>query len=114
MHFADAVEASFKEINDLVKRKYLDEAGVELDGVPLMRKVFSSTPNNSHKPVVFLTDNSTESERNTQEGYMNILVGAMQGIRNPTAHSNLNIKPDEAWEMIVLASHLLNKIADKL
>ena len=45
---------------------------------------------------------------------MNILVGTMQGIRNPTAHANLDLRPDESWEMIVLASHLLNKIMDKL
>lgn len=114
MHFADAVEASFKEINDIVKKKNLDITGIELDGVPLMRKAFSSTPNNNHTPIIFLTDNTNESERNIQEGYMNILVGTMQGIRNPTAHANLNIHPDESWELIVLASHLLNKIADKL
>lgn len=113
-HYADAVEASFKEINDIVKKKHFDLTGNELDGVPLMRRVFTSTANNNYAPLVPLTPNSNESERNVQEGYMNILVGAMQGIRNPTAHANLNIHPDESWEMIVLASHLLNRISDKL
>jgi uncharacterized protein (TIGR02391 family) len=106
-HFADAVEASFKEINELVKAKYRSIKGEELDGDKLMRNAFTSTSNNGFMPVIPLADNSGESGRNIQQGYMDIFAGAMKGIRNPKAHANVNVDPDEAWEMIVLASHLM-------
>jgi len=107
LHFADAVEASFKEINDLIKKKYKALTKKEIDGNDLMRKAFTSSPNNEFTPLFNLADNSTNSGKNIQQGYMDIFAGAMQGIRNPKAHENMNINPDEAWEMIVLASHLM-------
>lgn len=58
-------------------------------------------------PILKLGENGTESGRNIQQGYMDIFAGSMKGIRNPKAHANLNVNPDEAWEMIVLASHLM-------
>lgn len=106
-HYADAVEASFKELNHIIKQEYRNTKGVELDGVDLMRKAFSSTPNNTYHPVFPMADNSTDTGRNIQQGYMEIFAGAITGIRNPKTHENLNRVPDEAWEMIVLASHLM-------
>lgn len=106
-HFADAVEASFKEINDIVKKAYINKKGQEEDGDSLMRKAFSTSSNNKYTPLFFLADNSTDSGRNIQQGYMDIFAGSMKGIRNPKAHANLDVNSDEAWEMIVLASHLM-------
>lgn len=106
-HFADAVEASFKEINDIVKKAYFLKAQEEEDGDRLMRKAFTSSNNNNFVPHFYLADNGNESGRNIQQGYMDIFAGSMKGIRNPKAHANLNVNPDEAWEMIVLASHLM-------
>lgn len=105
--YADAVEASFKEINEIVKEKYHTKTGKYEDGDSLMRKAFTSSPNNSYKPKLKLANNSSESGKNIQQGYMDIFAGSMRGIRNPIAHANLNVEPDEAWEMIVLASHLM-------
>lgn len=106
-HFADAVEASFKEINDIVKRAYLGLTNKEVDGVKLMRLVFTSSANNNFEPIFKLADNTTETGRNIQQGYMDIFGGAMAGIRNPKAHANMDVHPDESWEIIVLASHLM-------
>jgi len=52
--FGDAVESSFKELNDAVKRIVRDTDGRELDGASLMNTAFS--PNN---PVVRLTPLAT-------------------------------------------------------
>lgn len=101
-HYGDAVEASFKEINDIIKKSYHKNVGKEEDGDSLMRKAFSV-----NNPLYHLADNNTDSGRNIQQGYMDIFAGAMKGIRNPKAHANLDVHPDEAWEMIVLASHLM-------
>ena len=100
-HYADSVEAAFKELNDIIKKSYKKDTGTEEDGDSLMRKAFSVK-----NPVYHLADNSTDSGKNIQQGYMDIFAGAMKGIRNPKAHANINVNPDEAWEMIVLASHL--------
>lgn len=106
-HYADAVESALKEINDIIKKAYKKSTGKEEDGASLMRKAFAHT-----NPVFILADISTESGRNVQEGYMHLLAGAMIGIRNPKAHANMDITAQDAWEKIVVASHLL-KIWDK-
>jgi uncharacterized protein (TIGR02391 family) len=101
-HFADAVEAAFKEINEIIKTEYKKVVGTEEDGTALMRKAFAHT-----NPVFRLTNLSTESLKNIQEGYMNIFAGAIIGIRNPKAHANIQIDEQDAWEKIILASHML-------
>ena len=112
-HYADAVEAAFKEINKLVKAAYRAISGDELDGDALMRKAFSyvraSRGNPERLPALLITDRdlTTDSGFNVQDGYMNLFAGAMRGIRNPKAHDNINIDESEAWEMLVFGSHLM-------
>lgn len=101
-HFGDAVESAFKEINDIIKQAYKAKIGKEEDGDVLMRRAFSLS-----NPVFSLGDMETESGKNIQNGYMDIFAGSMKGIRNPKAHANMEVDPDEAWEMIVLGSHLM-------
>lgn len=101
-HFGDAVESAFKEINDIIKKAYKGKIGKEEDGDVLMRRAFSV-----NSPVFFLGDVDTDSGKNIQNGYMDIFAGSMKGIRNPKAHANMDVDPDEAWEMIVLGSHLM-------
>lgn len=106
-HFADAVEASLKEINEIVKTEFKYLKGDEEDGASLMRKAFGTNANNNFSPAIPLADNSTITGRNIQEGYMNIFAGVMIGIRNPKAHGNLSISQAEAWEKIMICSHLM-------
>jgi uncharacterized protein (TIGR02391 family) len=106
-HYADAVESAFKELNDVIKKEYKNIKGTEEDGDALMRKAFSV-----NQPIFKLADQTKDSGKNVQQGYMDIFAGAMKGIRNPIAHANLDVHPEEAWELIVLASHLF-KMWDK-
>jgi len=110
-HYADAVESAFKEINNIVKsqipQRQLQSGGRELDGARLMRTAFS--PNN---PVIRLSSLNNESERNIQEGYMEIFAGAMIGIRNPKAHANLTIDAKRAMHLIMLSSLLVYKLEE--
>jgi uncharacterized protein (TIGR02391 family) len=108
-HFGDSVESAFKELNEIIKKAYVEKKKKEEDGDSLMRKAFSV-----NEPTFHLADNSTESGRNIQQGYMDIFAGSMKGIRNPKAHANLDVHPDEAWEKIILASHLMRMWDSKL
>jgi len=104
-HYANAVQSAFVEINDRVKkiRKKID--GNELDGTDLMRKTFGTEP-----PKLLFEDNSTESGKNVQQGFMGIFAGVMQGIRNPNAHENIEISKDDAVRQLMLASLLMYKV----
>lgn len=106
--FGDAVEASFKEVNDAVKRIVRDTDGRELDGAGLMTTAFS--PQN---PIIQLTPLVTDTDRNIQQGYMQIMAGSMTGIRNPKAHGNLNPDSTKALHLIALASLLMHKVDER-
>lgn len=111
-HYSEAIEASFKQIISLIKEKtnYPKDKnnGSELDGTKLMREVFNLS---KEIPILQLNNLINETDRNEQEGFMNIFVGAVQGIRNPKAHANLNLKdPQKAIEYILFASLLARKI----
>lgn len=105
-HFADAVESAFKEINKSVKDVVKKQTGDELDGADLMFKAF-----NMPKPIIQLSNLSTISDKNIQEGYMHIFAGSIKGIRNPKAHENLIIEREMAIHFIFLAS-LLMRVLD--
>ena len=109
LHYADAVEAAFKEVNNCVKEIVRRKTSRELDGAALMRAAFS--PSN---PLIVLDDLSTQSGRNIQEGYMVIFAGAMISIRNHKAHYNLDVKDKRAKHLIYLASLLMNKIDERI
>ena len=107
--FGDAVEASYKEVNDTAKRIVRDVDGQELDGATLMNRAFS--PNH---PLIRLTELKTETDRSIQQGYMQIMAGAMTGIRNPQAHGNLDPGANRALHLICLASLLMHMIDERI
>lgn len=107
--FADAVEASLKEVNDRVKQIVRDTTGEEFDGAKLMTTAFSA-----QRPLIRLTELQTETDQNIQKGYMQIMAGAMTGIRNPKAHGNLTLSEERALHLICLASLLMHKIQERI
>ncbi|HEV8394542.1 MAG TPA: TIGR02391 family protein [Vicinamibacterales bacterium] len=104
-HFADAVEASSKEVNQAVKARVLTSTRQEYDGTDLMNRAFSV-----EKPVVVLADLSTQSGKDEQVGYMQLFAGAMRGIRNPKAHANIEIDDVRAIHHLFVASLLMSKL----
>lgn len=98
-HFADSVEAAFKEINTIVKDIVKQKTGQEFDGADLMNKAFSV-----NQPIIKLDDISTETGKNIQKGYMQIFSGAMTGIRNPKTHGNIEITHERSIHFLFLAS----------
>lgn len=102
-HYARAVEEAYKCLNNAVKSK----SGLSsADGDALMRTAFSPKA-----PFLRLNRLKTRTEKDEQQGYMEIYAGAMMGIRNPRAHEHgLEDKPDVALEMLVLANHLMRRL----
>lgn len=109
IYYADAVEAAFKEVNTRVKRIYKNRTSVEKDGAKLMQAAFSV-----QNPIIKLGDISTETGTNVQQGYMEMFVGAMIGIRNPKAHSNQTLSKADAIRKLHFASMLMYKLDNEL
>jgi len=107
-HFADSVEAAFKEINKIVKSIVKQRTNKEFDGSDLMNRAFS--PKN---PIIVLDDLSTQSGQDAQKGYMQIFSGSMTGIRNPKTHDNVTIDSLKAIHFLFLASLLMFKIDER-
>lgn len=107
--YADSVESALKEVNSRVKNIYRKYRNEEKDGQDLMRKAFS--PSN---PLLIFEGIDSESGKNVQEGYMQIFAGAIQAIRNPKAHENMNISREEAVKRLILASLLMDKIDEAI
>ena len=102
-HYRDAIYRAFVEVNNFVKRR----AKSQLDGRKLMSTVFS--PDN---PIIKLNPLETQTDKDEQEGFMYLFMGAMQGIRNPKAHENIiQNNPYIALKLIGFASLLIQTIA---
>ena len=70
--------------------------------------------NKSNQRLLAFNKLDTQSEKNVQEGFMNIFAGAMQAIRNPKSHANLDITQDDAVDKLMLASMLMKKIDEAI
>lgn len=103
-HLRNAVLDSIIAIFELIRQK----TGLSEDGDKLVGKAFSLTA-----PYLILSEIDSESGKNEQKGFMQILTGAYQGIRNPSAHSLVNdLTPLEAAQYLVFASLLARRIEE--
>ena len=107
--YSDSVEAAFKEINIIIKTHFKQETNIELDGAKLMTRAFSKD-----NPVFTLADTSTMDGKNVQQGYMNLFLGSIVGIRNPSAHGNEEMERVDTIHLLFLASLLLRKFDTRI
>lgn len=101
-HYAEAIEKAVKVLNNLVRLR----SSEELDGIPLMQKVFSK-----NNPILKFNDLENTSDKDEQEGFMYLFSGAVMGLRNPRAHRIIKDDPERALEFIAFVS-LLAKMLD--
>jgi len=88
---------AFREVEIAVRAKG-NFAPTDL-GIDLMRKAFKANPPGP------LTDTTKPAAE--QEPLQHLFAGAIGSYKNPTSPRNVAIGPEEAAEMIILASHLL-------
>ena len=100
-HYSQAVYETVKVLNNYVKAK----AGItdkDLSGA--MAKAF-----NEQHPIIKLSDLKTQSDKDEQEGFKFLFMGAMKGIRNPMGHETYEIDRDTAIEYLAFLSLLFRR-----
>jgi len=103
-HYRDAILNAFIAIFDFIRQR----TNLDLDGAKLAQTVYSP-----RSPLLIVSTMQTESGRNEQIGFMNLLIGAYSSIRNPRAHS-LEENPSKllAAQNLVFASLLAKRIKE--
>jgi uncharacterized protein (TIGR02391 family) len=103
-HPWEAVFAAAKALVNYVK----DRSGThDLDGAPLVRKVFSA-----NSPILAFNDLTDQVDRDEQEGMMHLFEGAVLAIRNPGGHSFPEGTEQRAIEHISLLSLLAYRVQE--
>ncbi len=100
-HYAEAVEHACNALNAAVKFR---SGRDDLDGAPLMQRVFSVSD-----PVLAFNGLKDDGDRNEQEGLMHLFTGAVLAFSNPRAQ--LRDHPEHALEFIQFMS-LLAKLLE--
>ena len=104
-HYADAVEAAYKEIIKRVKEYIKLKTNEKFDGDKAMNKAFGFE---NQTPLIKFNNLLTDEEKDEQKGIMNLFKGIV-GIRNRKAHENVILDNSvRALEYIFLASLLMN------
>lgn len=99
------VQATF-EAYKLIDKEVASQAKTSETGVKLMMKAFSE-----QSPLIKLTDLSTISKRDEQEGYKFIFSGSVMAIRNPRGHEyGMKDSPTDCLDHLSLASMLLRRL----
>lgn len=109
-HYAESVEAAFKEVIKIVKDYVNPRNGqTRLDGDKVMNRAFGFE---SQEPLIKFNAVRSEEEKDEQRGILNLFKGIV-GIRNRKAHENIVLNdPARALEYLALAS-LLMRLLDE-
>lgn len=100
--FRDAVFNAIVSVFDLIRSK----TGIDRDGTSLVGEVFSLD-----NPKLVFSNLDTDSGRNDQKGFLQILQGAYIGIRNPKAHTlHTDLDRLKAAQHLVFASFMARRI----
>lgn len=103
-HYADSVEASFKEVIKRVKDYVNVKTEGHFEGDRAMNRAFGFE---NQEPLIKFNELSSDEERDEQRGILNLYKGVV-GIRNRKAHENIVLNDKlRALEYLALASLLL-------
>lgn len=101
-HYAEAIRKAFTVVDVMVKEK----SGLDKSGKALMTEVFRGD-----NPIIKLNSLQNQSDRDEQEGFMFLYMGAMEGIRNPKSHDLVDQRdPIRTLEYLAIASLLARRV----
>ncbi len=102
-HYREAVLNAIMAVFDILRSK----SGLDLDGAALVTQALSI-----ENPILKLANIESQSGRNIQVGFIDMLKGAYTGVRNPKAHKlETDLNAISAAQYLVLASLLARKLA---
>ncbi|WP_083768542.1 TIGR02391 family protein [Trichlorobacter lovleyi] len=87
-----------------------ERTGLDKDGSELVTETFSL-----QRPILVVSTLDTESGRNDQKGFIQMLLGIYQGVRNPKAHTlNMNPSQNVAAQYLVFSSLLCRRVEESI
>jgi uncharacterized protein (TIGR02391 family) len=102
--YRDAILNAIISVFDMIRER----TGLDEDGADLVADAFSL-----QRPLLIFSDLETESGRNEQKGFIQILQGAYLGVRNPKAHTlQSNADQTSCAQYLVFASLLCRRIEE--
>lgn len=103
-HRAAAVFEAYKAVEQRVR---------ELSGGTEPARALMARTFDQDAPALELNDGVSVSERDEQEGFKLLYMGAMQGIRNPKAHDLFDeLAEERALDYLAFASLLMRRLDD--
>jgi len=100
-HYSNAILAAFHYLRDVIR----DSANLDGDGAVLVGQAFGGSP-----PRLRINKLDTESCKDEQKGFEQIIRGFFQGIRNPRTHDNIEDKKETADAIVVFINHCIGVI----
>lgn len=97
-HYADAVEAGVKALNNCVRSR----TGRTEDGDSLMTVAFSPKT-----PLLRVNAGRSKSDESEQRGFMHLCQGVVGAWRNPRAHSLMDDEPERVLLMLEMIDLLM-------
>jgi uncharacterized protein (TIGR02391 family) len=79
-----------------------DKSGLDGDGISLIGQAFGGD-----EPKIRINKLQTQSERDEQKGFLQIISGLYQGIRNPRTHTDRKDNQQTADSIIYFVDHIL-------
>jgi uncharacterized protein (TIGR02391 family) len=101
--FTGAIGDAIHFLSQLIR----DRSGLDGDGAPLAGEAFGG-PN----PKLKVNRLQTDSDRDEQQGILQLLLGIYRGIRNPRSHEKRTDSSEDAEAIILFINHLV-KIIDR-
>ncbi len=104
-HYPSAIFEAFKQVEIMVKEKAAIRGKF---GTVLMQDVFSA-----NNPILRVNGNTTDSDEAEQKGFMMLFSGAVLGIRDPKAHSDMVQNDPIATMQYLSFASILCRMVDK-
>ena len=100
-NYNHAIIDAFQYMSEIIREK----SGVDGDGEKLVGAAFGGK-----HPLLRINKLQTDTERDTQQGLVQILIGMYKGIRNPRSHEQIEDAKNTADAIIYFIDYLLGVI----